>query len=128
MNTDLFKVEKFKSGTVELFYCNGETWVLLTNKRTRMFLGKSTLRNKFGSVERMKRILSIESNLPELDRTLTAVKKLQEQLPTDLDVEEIPLQDLSNLVEQVHVTIMEAATNSDLDMRKLVRIDKAETP
>ena len=32
VNTDLFKVEKSKSGAVELRFFNGETWVSLTNK------------------------------------------------------------------------------------------------
>ena len=40
-------------------------------------------------------------------------------------MEEIPLQDLSNLVEQVHVATREAATNTDLDMREFLGIDKA---
>ena len=34
VNPDLFKVEKSKSGAVELRFFNGETWVSLTNKRT----------------------------------------------------------------------------------------------
>ena len=66
-NTDLFKVEKSKSGAVELRFFNGETWVSLTNKQTGKFLAKSTLRNKFGGIERMKRILSIEGDVPDLD-------------------------------------------------------------
>ena len=32
VNTNLFKVEKSKSGVVELHFFNGETWVSLTNK------------------------------------------------------------------------------------------------
>ena len=60
VNPDLFKVEKSKSGAVELRFFDGETWVSLTNKRTEKFLAKRTLRNKFDSVERMKRILSLK--------------------------------------------------------------------
>ena len=51
----------------------------------------------------MKRILLIEGDVPDLDQSFTAAKKLQEQLPTDLEMEDIPLQDLSTLAEQVHV-------------------------
>ena len=67
VNPDLFKVEKSNSRAVELCFFNGETWISLTNKRTGKFLAKSTLQNKFGGVERMKRILSIEAKVPDLD-------------------------------------------------------------
>ena len=40
-------------------------------------------------------------------------------------MENIPLQDLSTLAEQVHVATREAATNTDLDMREFLGIDKA---
>ena len=40
-------------------------------------------------------------------------------------MESIPLQDLSNLAEQVHVVKREAATNTDLNMREFLGIDKA---
>ena len=40
-------------------------------------------------------------------------------------MENIPLQDLSTLTEQVHVATREAATNTDLDMREFLGIDKA---
>ena len=49
----------------------------------------------------MKRILLIEGEVPDLDQSFA--KKLQDQLPTDLEMEDIPLQDLSTLAEQVHV-------------------------
>ena len=32
VNTNLFKIEKSKSGAVELWFFNGENWVFLTNK------------------------------------------------------------------------------------------------
>ena len=117
VDTSLFKVEKSKSGAVEFSFYNGEDWVSLTNKRTGNFLAKITIRNKFGGIERMKRILSIDD--------VSFAKKLQEQLPTDLEMENIPLQDLGNLAEQVHVATREAATNTDLDMREFLGIDKA---
>ena len=65
----------------------------------------------------MKRILSIDD--------VSFAKKLQEQLPTDLEMENIPLQDLGNLVEQVHIATREAATNTDIDMKEFLGIDKA---
>ena len=117
VDINLFKVEKSKSGTVEFSFYDGEDWVSLTNKRTGEFLAKTTIRNKFGGENRMKRILSIYD--------VSFAKKLQEQLPTDLEMEDIPLLDLANLAEQVHIATREAATNTDLDMREFLGIDKA---
>ena len=39
-------------------------------------------------------------------------------------MEDIPLQDLLTLAEQVHVATREAATNTNLDMREFLGIDK----
>ena len=42
-NSDLFNVEKSKSGAVELCFFNHETWVSLTNKRTGIVFSKKYL-------------------------------------------------------------------------------------
>ena len=68
--------------------------------------------------------MSIEGDVPDLDRSFTAAKKLQEELPTDLEMESIPLQDLSTLAEHLHVATREVATNTDLDIREFFGIDK----
>ena len=52
-------------------------------------------------------------------------KKLQDQLPAYLEMEDIPLHDLPTLAEQVHLATREAATNTDLDIREFFGIDKA---
>ena len=72
----------------------------------------------------MKRILSIESDVPYLDYSITFPKKLREELPTDLEMESIPLQDLSHLTEQVNIATREAATNTNLDMQEFLGINK----
>ena len=85
-------------------------------------------------VDEMKRILVINGDIPDFDQSAaaaknlqerTATKKLQEQLSTNLKMKSIPLQDLSTLAEQVHVATREAATNTDLDMREFLRMNKA---
>ena len=123
MDSSLFKVEGSKRKAVELKFFNGESWVSLTNKQTRDFLAKTMLRKNFGRIRRMERILSIERDVPELD--ITFAKKLQEQLPTNLEMEKISLQDLSTLAEQVHVGTREAATNTGPDMQEFLGIDNA---
>ena len=75
VDTNLFKVEKSKSGAVEFSFYNGEEWVSLTNKRTGNFLAKSTIRNKFGGIERMKRILTIEGDIPDFNQSVTFAQK-----------------------------------------------------
>ena len=46
-------------------------------------------------------------------------------MPTDLQMESIPLKDLSSLAEEIHVRTREASQNTDLDMREFLGIDKA---
>ena len=116
VDRNLFKVKKSERGAVELLFFNGESWISLTIKQTGEFLAKSILQNKLGGLRRMNRILSIEGEVPDLHRSIIFAKKLREELPTELEMEEILLQDLSHLAEQMHVGTREAATNIDLNM------------
>ena len=72
----------------------------------------------------MKAILAVEK-IPELDKTTAAAVKLRKELPTVREIENIPLQDLSTLVNDVHVLTKEASQNTDLDMREFLGIDAA---
>ena len=67
----------------------------------------------------------MKGDSPDLDRSINFVKNLQEELPTVLKMESIPLQDLSTLAEQVHLATREAATNTAIDMQEFFGIDKA---
>ena len=46
------------------------------------------------------------------------------ELLMDVEMESIPLMELSTLVEDIHVKIREASQNTDLDMREFSGIDK----
>ena len=50
---------------------------------------------------------------------------LNRELPTDLEMESIPLEELSSLAEDIHVKTREVSQNTDLDMREFLGIDKA---
>ena len=50
---------------------------------------------------------------------------LKAELPTDLEMESIPLKELLSFVKDIHVKTREVYQNTDLDMRELLRIDKA---
>ena len=66
----------------------------------------------------MKNVLGVDKTPPALERSFKAATKLNCEIPTDLEMESIPLQDLSSLVEDVHVKTREASQNTDLDMRE----------
>ena len=73
----------------------------------------------------MKNFLDFDKTHPALERTFKAATKLKAALPTDLDMERIPLEQLSSLVEDIHVKTQEASQNTDLDMREFLGIHKA---
>ena len=60
-----------------------------------------------------------------MESSFRVATKLSRELPTDLEMESIPLEELSSLVEDIHVKTREASQNTDLDMREFLGIDKA---
>ena len=73
----------------------------------------------------MKHFLGIDKTPPTLERSLRAASKLKGELSTDLEMENIPLKDLSSLAKDIHVKTREASQNATLDMREFLAIDKA---
>ena len=73
----------------------------------------------------MKSVLSLDKTLSAMERSFKAATKLRRELPTDIEMESIPLMELSSLVEDIHVKTREASQNTDLDMREFLGIDKA---
>ena len=127
---DLIDLDRFKLTTdlkkgVTIFELyNGDRWVPLT-KQTGEFFAPKTLRDELGGLNTMKNFLGLDETPPTLERSLKAATKLRAGLPTDIEMESIPLKDLSSLVEDIHVKIREASQNTDLDMREFLGIDKA---
>ena len=64
----------------------------------------------------MKNFLGNDKTPLALERSFIAATKLGRELPTDLEMESIPLEELSSLVEDIHVKTREASQNTDLDM------------
>ena len=62
---------------------------------------------------------------PVLEKSFKAATKLSRDLPPDLQMESIPLEELSSLASDIHVKTREASQNTDLDMREILGIDKA---
>ena len=72
----------------------------------------------------MKKILGVDKTPPTLERSFKAATKLKSELPTDLEMESIPLEELSLLVEDIQAKTREASQNTDLDMREFLRLIK----
>ena len=73
----------------------------------------------------MKSVLSLDETPSGLKRSFKAASKLRSELPTDIEIESILLEELLSFVEDIHVKTREASQNTDLDMREFLGIDKA---
>ena len=73
----------------------------------------------------MKNVLAIDKMPPALEKSLKVATRLKAGLPTDLEMESIPPEELSSLAEEIHVKTREAIQNTDLDMREFLGINKA---
>ena len=74
-----------------LFLDGNKHWQFLNNKRAGKFLVAKTLREKFGRLNIMESVLSLDGTLSTLERSFKAATKLNRELPTDLKMESIPL-------------------------------------
>ena len=115
-----------KTGNIELLFLDGNKhWQSFTNEQTGEFLASKTSREKFGGLNIMKSVLSLDKTSSALERLIDAATKVKGKLPTDLEMESIALKELSSLAEEIHVKKREAWQNTDLDMREFLEIDKA---
>ena len=73
----------------------------------------------------MKSVLSLDETPSALERSVKAATKLSRELPTDLEIESIPLEELSSLAEDIHIKTREPSQNTDLDMREFLGINQA---
>ena len=72
----------------------------------------------------MKNFLGIDTP-PVLERSINVASKLKSEVPTDMEMESVPLKELSFSAEDIHVRTREASQNTSLDMREFLGIDKA---
>ena len=73
----------------------------------------------------MKNFLDIDETPPSLEKSFKAATKLRYELPTNIEMESIPIMELSNLSEDIHAKTREASQSIDFGMRELLGIDKA---
>ena len=107
-NLDLINFNRFrltkdpKKGVTIFEFHNGDRYVPLTKQKSKAFAPK-TLRDRFGGVNTMKNFLGVGKAPPALERSFTAATKLICELPTDIEMENMPLEELSSLAEEIHV-------------------------
>ena len=70
----------------------------LTNKCTGDFLAAKTLKEKFGGLHIMKSVANLDETPSALERSFKAATKLRRELPTDIEMESIPLEELLQMV------------------------------
>ena len=130
-NVNLAELDRFrlnrneKTGNAELKFFNGQDWVLLTNKRTGEFLVKTSIERLMGGVNVMKNMLGLDETPSRLERSKTAARKLASIIPTDLQMDNISMEDLSRTITTVEHEVKEASQNTDLNMREMLGLDKA---
>ena len=114
IDLDRFKLTKdSKKGVIIFEFYNGnDRWVSLT-KQTGQFFAPKTLKDRFGGLNIMKNVLGLDETPLLLERSPKAATYLKAGLPTDLQMETIPLKELSSLAEDIHVKTREASQNTE---------------
>ena len=72
----------------------------------------------------MKSVLNLNETPSALERSFKAATKLKRELPTDIEMESIPLMEFSSLVEDIRIKTGQELQNTDLDMQQFLGIDK----
>ena len=125
-NVNLAELDRFrlnrneKTGNPELKFWNGRDWVSLTNKYTGKFLAESSLIRRMGGPNVMKNMLGLDTDPLQSERSKTAARKLAQIIPTDLEMDNISMQDLSRVIIDVEHEIRDISQNTDLDMREII--------
>ena len=125
-NINLAELDRFrltrneKTGKIELEFRKGLDWVSLTNKYTGEFLAKSSLEQRMGGVYAMKHMLGLDRDPLQSERSKTAARKLAQIIPTDLEMDNISMQDLSRVIIDVEHEIRDISQNTDLDMHEII--------
>ena len=88
-----------KKGVKIFEFYNADKWVPLTKQKGEFFAPK-TLRDRFDGVNTMKNFLGVDKTPPALERSFKAATKLKGDLPTDIEMESIPPEELSSLAEE----------------------------
>ena len=98
LNRFRFTTDPKKGATVFEFY-KSDKWVSLT-KQTGEFLATNTKKDR---LKAMKKFLGTVETPPELEKSFEVATKIKREFKMDIEMESIPLQEISSLVEDIHV-------------------------
>ena len=111
---DRFQLNRNETtGNTDFKFWNGHDWVSLINSRNGKFLALRTLRDRMKE-EAMKNMLGLAKTPSE--RSKTAARKVAKSIPTDLEMDNISMQDLSRVLIDVAHEVRETSQITDLDM------------
>ena len=125
-NVNLAELDRFrlnldeKTGNPELKFWNGRDWVSLTNKYTGKCLAESSLIRRMGGPNVMKNMLGLDIKPSQSERSKTAARKLAQIIPTDFEMDNISMQDLSRVIIDVEHEVRDISQYTDLDMREII--------
>ena len=118
-----FRLKTTGSQIIFRFMTSNGEWENLTNKRTGKWLADNTLKKILGGHSGMVRHLGLEDIPERFKRQKDAARRLNKSLPTDLEMESIPLDDLGRRVSDVDSELRKSF--AELPMRDLLGLDKA---
>ena len=72
-------------------------------KQISAFLAPEILRDIFSGLSAMKYVLGIGETPPALEQSFKAATKLKRELRKDIEMETVPLMELSSLADDIHV-------------------------
>ena len=128
VNIDRFRTRyNNKTGVIILeFDKTGRgNWDNITDKRTGKPLAINTIKNKFGGVEAMKNFWGLDSTPIVLERSFNEAKKLNDKIPTEIEMHSMSNEKLLDSITKIQHATRDISSNTDLDMREMLGIDKA---
>ena len=127
IDIDRFEVERnTKTNRTMLYFfkpIDGDK-VRLT-KNNGEFRTPNEMKKIMGGLAAMKGMLGLNETPPLLEKSIQqAARDLNKTIPTDLEMEDIPLEDLSARTHDVDSALQEASKDTGLPVRELLALDK----
>ena len=131
-NVNFAELDRFRlnrnetTGNTELKFKVGDDWVSLSNSRNGKCFAQSTVIGRMkgggggGGGYAMKNIFRLDETPLQSERSKKAARKLAKSMPTDLEMDNISMQELSRVVINVKNEVRETSQNTDLDMLEVI--------
>ena len=125
VDIDLFKMTRnSKTGHAMLYFFKDDGEKVNLTKISGEFRSANEIKRRMGGLEIMKGMLGLDDTPPLLEKSIQAARDLNKTIPTDLEMEDIPLEDLSTRIQDVDVGIQKASKDTGLPVRELLALDK----